>query len=350
MKKPVIVGVLLFTSIHGWAAIARDINISIKRSNTTSSVTPSTSTANSNEMILMIGAQNTSTPKIPTTTASVTFTTFNVTTNGGTVAAWVAASTNTIPSKTFTWNSTAASGIVYQLVSFTGTAASPGCPLCGLGASATSIAANPSTTLTASYTSTWANSQGYASGVDASNSDTLSTDAGETFDVTYTTDSFSAWSGAILHQNSTTSSPGTVVTSSMTGVTSFGSSLAMLNLEIIPATAPFVTTTPMTSITKTTAQGNGVVYTGGAAFSDTGVCYNTAGNPTTSDTCVSAGSTNEGAISVSFTGLTENTVYHARAYATNANGTSYGYDAWFRTLPTPVIGHPPGTGRIGLFH
>lgn len=95
-------------------------------------------------------------------------------------------------------------------------------------------------------------------------------------------------------------------------------------------TAPAVTTQAVTSIAATTATGNGtVVSDGGSTITERGVCWSTTLNPTTSDSkATSAGTT--GLYSVSITGLTNGTLYHARAYAINAVGTSYGDDVTFR--------------------
>ena len=54
-------------------------------------------------------------------------------------------------------------------------------------------------------------------------------------------------------------------------------------------------------------------------------------NPTTADTKDTAEGTT-GAFTTSITGLTPNTLYHVRAFATNSVGTSYGSDVTFTTL------------------
>jgi hypothetical protein len=91
-----------------------------------------------------------------------------------------------------------------------------------------------------------------------------------------------------------------------------------------------VTTQPVTDLTATTATGNGtVVSDGGDTITERGVCWSTSLNPTTSDSkATSAGTT--GVYTVSMTGLSNGTLYHARAYAINTNGTSYGADVTFR--------------------
>jgi hypothetical protein len=91
-------------------------------------------------------------------------------------------------------------------------------------------------------------------------------------------------------------------------------------------------TTAVTSITGATASSGGnITSNGGASITARGVCWNTSINPTTSNNTTTNGS-GLGAFSSSITGLTTNTVYHVRAYASNSLGTSYGNDIAFSTL------------------
>jgi N-acetylneuraminic acid mutarotase len=98
------------------------------------------------------------------------------------------------------------------------------------------------------------------------------------------------------------------------------------------ATPPVVTTTNISDITKTTASIGGTVSDdGGAEITDFGVCWSTSLNPTTSSNKainISGSNTFIGSI----TGLTANTRYYARAYATNSAGTSYGQQISFLTI------------------
>ena len=98
--------------------------------------------------------------------------------------------------------------------------------------------------------------------------------------------------------------------------------------------APTVTTSPVTDINPTYATGGGnVTSSGGATVTQRGVCWSTNHDPTTSDSHAST-SGGVGTFTVSMTGLTENTVYYARAYATNSAGTSYGSEVTFNTYET----------------
>jgi hypothetical protein len=61
------------------------------------------------------------------------------------------------------------------------------------------------------------------------------------------------------------------------------------------------------------------------------VCWSTSANPTTALTTKTSDGSGIGTFTSSITGLTANTTYHIRAYATNSVGTSYGSDLTFTT-------------------
>ncbi|HUS26088.1 MAG TPA: hypothetical protein VMY99_01950 [Nevskiaceae bacterium] len=100
--------------------------------------------------------------------------------------------------------------------------------------------------------------------------------------------------------------------------------------------APNVTTRAVTDVDATTATGNGTVDAdGGSTITERGVCWSTSPNPTTADSKATTSGTT-GDYSVSITGLSSDTLYHARAYAINAFGTSYGVDVTFKHYPTSL--------------
>jgi len=104
-------------------------------------------------------------------------------------------------------------------------------------------------------------------------------------------------------------------------------------------TIPSVTTTAISSITPFSASGGGnVTSDGGAAVTARGVCWSTFPNPTTTDSHTTNG-TGTGVFTSSITGLTPNTTYYVRAYATNSIATAYGNQITFTTsaLDNPVI-------------
>jgi len=114
--------------------------------------------------------------------------------------------------------------------------------------------------------------------------------------------------------------------------TSYGSQVTFTTL----ANLPTVTTTAVSAITTTTAtSGGNITSSGGATVTASGICWGTSANPTITDSHTT-GSTATGAFSSNMTGLTANTGYHVRAYATNSVGTAYGEDVAFNTLPVSL--------------
>ena len=102
----------------------------------------------------------------------------------------------------------------------------------------------------------------------------------------------------------------------------------------ISAVLPTLSTVAATSIMTTTAtSGGNITSDGGAAVTARGVCWSTSANPTTSNTKTTDG-TGAGIYASSLTGLTNNTTYYLRAYATNSVGTVYGSQITVVTLPT----------------
>jgi hypothetical protein len=105
-----------------------------------------------------------------------------------------------------------------------------------------------------------------------------------------------------------------------------------------------VTTTPATAITTNTATSGGNVLTdGGSTVSARGVCWATTANPTIAGLHTTDGS-GTGSFTSSLTGLSANTTYHVRAYATNAGGTVYGDNLTFTTLCGVITTFPWNEG------
>ena len=116
--------------------------------------------------------------------------------------------------------------------------------------------------------------------------------------------------------------------------TSYGTARSFTTLS----TPASVTTQAVTDISITTATGNGNITDLGAPNpTQHGVCWNTSGTPTTSDTKTEDGAVAAtGAFTSSMTGLSPNTTYYVRAYATNTAGTVYGTQVSFTTDPEPA--------------
>jgi len=100
--------------------------------------------------------------------------------------------------------------------------------------------------------------------------------------------------------------------------------------------APVVTSAAAaTAITSNSASISGTAT--GTGITARGVCYGTTQNPTIANTVSNAG-TGEGSFTANLSGLSPATLYYARAFATNASGTSYGTEISFTTLPAQVQG------------
>jgi hypothetical protein len=78
-----------------------------------------------------------------------------------------------------------------------------------------------------------------------------------------------------------------------------------------------------------------VTANGGEFVMSRGICLSASANPTLNNTCYASGS-GTGAFDAAITGLSPNTRYYARPFASNAIGTSYGNDISFTTLPQTV--------------
>jgi hypothetical protein len=96
----------------------------------------------------------------------------------------------------------------------------------------------------------------------------------------------------------------------------------------LPPVVPTVTTQAASSVLSTSFTGNGnITDTGGANATRRGFCYlqGNSGDPTITDSVAyDDGDFGTGAYTKSVTGLTAETAYRNRAYATNSAGTSYG--------------------------
>jgi Protein of unknown function (DUF1566) len=116
------------------------------------------------------------------------------------------------------------------------------------------------------------------------------------------------------------------------GGTAYGNEISFTTSHLVP----ILTTTAIGSITQTTASSGGNISNdGGASITSRGVCWNTSGSPTIANSETTDG-TGTGSFTSSLTGLTTNTTYHVRAYATNSAGTSYGNEISFTSSSAVV--------------
>jgi uncharacterized protein (TIGR02145 family) len=118
--------------------------------------------------------------------------------------------------------------------------------------------------------------------------------------------------------------------------------------NVLPTNSNFatLTTASATNVTTNSATlGGNITANGGSTVTQRGVCYGTSTNPTTANS-----TTNDGSGTGSFvsnpTGLTPNTTYYVRAYATNSAGTAYGDEVSFTTAGDLAILTTTGASNV----
>jgi hypothetical protein len=154
-----------------------------------------------------------------------------------------------------------------------------------------------------------------------------------------------------ITNSKTTDSAGTgAFTSSITGLTAlttyyvraYATNSAgtvygnQVSFATIALALPAVVTAAISGITQTSAiSGGNITDDGGSPILGRGVCWSLSPNPTTANNFVTEGA-GTGSYLALLTGLASNTLYHVRAYATNAQGTSYGNEVSFTTIVLPL--------------
>ncbi|WP_420574542.1 hypothetical protein [Kordia sp.] len=94
---------------------------------------------------------------------------------------------------------------------------------------------------------------------------------------------------------------------------------------------PVVNTTAITNISDVLVESGGeVIDEGGTAVIAKGICWSTTPNPTIDNSITNDGA-GIGEYTSNITGVTVNTNYYVRAYATNSSGTMYGNEIEFNT-------------------
>ena len=124
--------------------------------------------------------------------------------------------------------------------------------------------------------------------------------------------------------------------------TAYGNEISFTTLAL---TTPQIATLNVAGIGGTSANSGGnVTNSGGSIVTARGLCWSTNANPTINDS-LSVNGSGLGTFAAVLNGLTMNTTYYVRAYATNAQGTGYGNEQSFTTtsqiLPPqsiPIIG------------
>lgn len=128
-----------------------------------------------------------------------------------------------------------------------------------------------------------------------------------------------------------------------------GLAFLLLACEKDSGPVPIVTSIDVYNIGSNDAYcGGAVVSDEGSTVTSRGVCWSTHTNPTVKD-AKSMDGAGAGAFTSKLTGLSPNTLYFVRAYATNANGTGYGNTMSFTAaeILTDIDGNVYHTVRIG---
>jgi N-acetylneuraminic acid mutarotase len=102
------------------------------------------------------------------------------------------------------------------------------------------------------------------------------------------------------------------------------------NVESTAITMPVITTTAISGVTTNSAVTGGFVSShGGSKILFQGVCWSTTHNPTLTDSITKDNLNSAPYFTSNLSGLTPNTTYYVRAYATNSEGTAYGNEISF---------------------
>ncbi len=139
----------------------------------------------------------------------------------------------------------------------------------------------------------------------------------------------------ITNFNDSTVAQSTTYTYRVYAFNNSGNSAQYSNLfQITTYAVPSLTTDTISSITISSCYSGGNISNNGDQFVyESGVCWSTSPNPTISLTTKTLDGTSTGSFTSSVAGLTPNTTYYIRAYATNSVGTAYGQERVFTTLP-----------------
>lgn len=113
---------------------------------------------------------------------------------------------------------------------------------------------------------------------------------------------------------------------------------------------PVVETNSVTNVEISTVSFAGRISAdGGYAVTARGFCYGTSQNPVIENDLITTDGSGNGNFSHNVNGLSANTTYYVRAYATNLAGTSYGQEMTFTTknIGQPCVGTPTVTDIDG---
>jgi hypothetical protein len=113
------------------------------------------------------------------------------------------------------------------------------------------------------------------------------------------------------------------------------------------AAVNIITSSPGSITQNSAISGGNITSDGGASITARGVVWSTTTNPLITLPTKTLDGSGMGTYSSTLTGLLANTIYYLRAYATNANGTSYGNQLSFTSSTgTFTLGQSYGGGII----
>ena len=122
--------------------------------------------------------------------------------------------------------------------------------------------------------------------------------------------------------------------------TAYGEEVSFTTLQENVVVKPMVTTLEIAGVSQTTAvAGGNVTSDGGAEVTARGVCWSASQEPTIEGEHTTDGA-GTGEYQSNLSGLTANTTYYVRAYATNSEGTAYGEEISFTTLEEHIVVEP----------
>ena len=122
--------------------------------------------------------------------------------------------------------------------------------------------------------------------------------------------------------------------------TAYGEEVSFTTLQENVVVKPMVTTLEIAGLSQTTAvAGGNVTSDGGAEVTARGVCWSASQEPTIEGEHTTDGA-GTGEYQSNLSGLTANTTYYVRAYATNSEGTAYGEEISFTTLEEHIVVEP----------
>ena len=128
-----------------------------------------------------------------------------------------------------------------------------------------------------------------------------------------------------------------------------------LTISAITETTPTVTTTAISGATSIAASSGGDISSDGggtasAAVTARGVCWSTTLGAETASGSHTSDGTGTGSFTSTLSGLSPNTIYYVKAYATNSVGTSYGSEVSFTTnvLSAPTANYATNFSTTGF--